>query len=124
MRNLVDNDDGYVYNLTDNEFKALYTLVNDCLSGMGGVRPSDIHEDPYTWTGCSVLTESGEWTDAEARGTYGSLDKKGLIYIEPNPSSSDAWEDTVNESTFDMFESIWDDIQSNPEKYNMKENEL
>ena len=49
------------------------------------------------------------------------LDKKGLIYIEPNPEYSDSWEDTVNESVFDMFEPIWDEIQSNPK--NMVYNE-
>ena len=106
---LIDKTDGYVYELTDNEFRAIYVLMSECLGGMGGSRPKDIHEDPYTWTHASVLTDNG-WTRAEARGTYGSLDKKGLISIEMHPEDRERWEDTVNEHVFDMFEDIFDDI--------------
>lgn len=124
MITLVDPNDGMKYDVTENEFKALYTLVADCLYNMGGSSPKDIHDDPLTWTGTPVLTESGRWTVAEARGTYGALDKKGFIYIENNPSDNHGWEDMVNEFVFDMFEPIWKDIFDYPEKYDMKETDL
>ena len=125
MITLVDPNDGMNYDVTENEFKALYTLVADCLYNMGGESPKDIHDDALTWTGTPVLTESGHWTVAEARGTYGALDKKGFIYIEnASRKYDDAWEDMVNGFVFDMFEPIWTDIMNNPNNYGMTEDEL
>lgn len=110
MKNLTNVVNGRVYELTDNEFNALYLLVSDCLENMGGSRPSDIHEDPLTWTDSKVLWESGKWTKPESRGTYSALGKKGLITIETKPEWPDVTEDMVNDFVFDMFDTIWDEI--------------
>lgn len=74
-----------------------------------GERPKDIYIDPLTWTDHEVLFDTGSWTRAEAKGTYGSLDKKGLIFIDSD-SKEDRYEDMVNEFVFDMFENIWDTL--------------
>lgn len=36
MFELVDSSNGKKYELTDNEFRAIYVLVCDCLYNMGG----------------------------------------------------------------------------------------
>ena len=111
MFTLTDPKDNTKYELTENEFRAIFVLVSDCLHNMGGDRPTDIHEDPLTWTASEVLFDSGKWSQAKARGTYGALERKNLIYIDAE-SSADRYEDMVNEFVFDMFEEIWDNINS------------
>ncbi|MCU7800709.1 MAG: hypothetical protein KZQ70_11310 [gamma proteobacterium symbiont of Lucinoma myriamae] len=112
MITLIDSSDSTKYKLTDNEFRAIYVLVSDCLNNMGGDRPSDIYDDPLTWTDHEVLFDTGNWSREEAKGTYGALDKKGLIFIDRD-STEVRYEDMVNEFVFDMFEEIWDTTSDN-----------
>ncbi|UPT53354.1 hypothetical protein [Synechococcus phage Ssp-JY38] len=70
-------EDAFV--LTDNEFHAAMILVNECLNGMGGQRPSDLEHDEYTWVDIDVLVAHG-WSKEEAAGTFSALDAKGVVY--------------------------------------------
>lgn len=86
------------FDLTENEFHAAMVLVvNDCLDGMGGSRPLDLDNDPYTWVYAETLVKFG-WSKESAAGTFASLNEKGVIYADGEESTmSDAgyrWLDT------------------------------
>lgn len=68
------------FNLTENELKAAMVLVKSCLYNMGGKRPIDLDDDPFTWVGIDDLMDAG-WTRHEAAGTFSSLADKGIIQI-------------------------------------------
>jgi hypothetical protein len=48
------------FDLTANELKAALVLVREpALNGMGGQRPSDLDNDPYTWCDAQTLINAG-----------------------------------------------------------------
>ena len=67
------------FNLTTNEEQAALVLVQSCVDGMGGQRPIDLDDDPFTWVWPDVLLDNG-WTRHEAAGTWNALLDKGVIY--------------------------------------------
>ena len=64
---------------TANQQDAFLTLLDKCFDNMGGVLPSDLAYDMYTWCDASTLVASGRWTKPEAAGTYGWLIDSGLV---------------------------------------------
>ena len=87
------------FNLTTNEEQAALVLVQSCLDGMGGQRPIDLDDDPFTWVWHDVLLDNG-WTRHEAAGTWNALLDKGVIYQHDEKDyvlSDDAyrWLDTI-----------------------------
>lgn len=88
--------------LTDNELKALVALVQCCLDGMGGSRPADLEDDPYTW--CDVLDlERYGYNKYEAAGTYGALAEKGLIWIDDDG-------DIVQDASWRALDANWPEL--------------
>lgn len=86
-------EDVVTFDLTSNEFHAAMILVNDCLAGMGGQRPSDLENDEYTWVDAQSLIAHG-WSAPEAAGTFSALVEKGVIYeADTNQMAlaTDAW---------------------------------
>ena len=67
------------FTLTANEYAAARALVASCLENMGGNRPSDLDNDPFTWIDAGDLIKAG-WTRHEAAGTIGALIEKGFVY--------------------------------------------
>ena len=87
------------FNLTTTEEQAALVLVQSCLDGMGGQRPIDLDDDPFTWVWPDVLLDNG-WTRHEAAGTWNALLDKGVIYQHDEKDyvlSDDAyrWLDTI-----------------------------
>ena len=87
------------FNLTTNEEQAALVLVQSCLDGMGGQRPIDLDDDPFTWVWPDVLLDNG-WTRHEAACTWNALLDKGVIYQHDEKDyvlSDDAyrWLDTI-----------------------------
>ena len=87
------------FNLTTNEEQAALVLVQSCLDGMGGQRPIDLDDDPFTWVWPDVLLDNGG-TRHEAAGTWNALLDKGVIYQHDEKDyvlSDDAyrWLDTI-----------------------------
>ena len=82
-------DNNMTFNLTDLETKAAMTLVQSCLDGMCGSRPSDLEDDEYTWVEPSDLTEGMNISRHQAAGLFSSLHDKGFIF--------------KNDDQFDMF---------------------
>lgn len=91
----------YNSNLTANELAAALVLVKSCLSGMGGKRPSDLDNDPYTWVDAKDLMKAG-WSAPEAAGTFGSLIEKGFI----DAISSTEW--AMRTEAYQFLDTIWD----------------
>ena len=100
-----------MYNFTENEKLAALHLVDECLSGMGGDRPMDLEDDPFTWCHAEVLTYVG-WSKHEAAGTYGALAEKGAIHIEKDVSYHEegSWMDTISHNLYEWAESHWDEF--------------
>ena len=73
-------DNNMSFNLTELETKAAITLVQACLDGMGGSRPSDLEYDEYTWVEPSDLTEGMNISKNQAAGLFSSLHDKGFIF--------------------------------------------
>jgi len=73
-------------NLTENEHRALMVLIDGCLAGMGGEKPSDLLDDMYTWIDAGDLIAEG-WSKEAAAGTLGSLEQKGMVYLAGEDSS-------------------------------------
>ena len=48
------------------------------MDGMGGEKPSDLANDMYTWVDIKPLVSDG-YSKSEAKGTFGSLVKKGFV---------------------------------------------
>ena len=98
---------------TQNEKLAALHLVNECLDGMGGDRPMDLEDDPFTWCHVKVLTSMG-WSKHEAAGTYGALCEKGALWIEKDVNYHDgAWTDTISHDLYEWAESHWDEFVAN-----------
>lgn len=89
------------FNLTKNELAAALVLVKSCLDGMGGKRPSDLDNDPYTWVSAKDLMAAG-WTAAEAAGTFGALIEKGVVFQE----SKTEW--TLGTDAYHFLDTVWD----------------
>jgi hypothetical protein len=86
--------------LTEGELKVARILVQKCLNGMGGKRPSDLEADAYTWAWADTLIENG-YSRHEAAGFWSSLEKKGIIYH---------WERkdyVLNDEVWQSFDAIW-----------------
>lgn len=86
-------------NVTEGELKVALILVQSCLDGMGGNRPSDLEFDEYTWINLNDIIDAG-YTRAQARGYWSSLTKKGFIQQYDTNEwilTTDAWKflDTV-----------------------------
>jgi hypothetical protein len=96
------------FDLTPNELKAARVLVQECLNGMGGDRPSDLDNDPYTWCDAADLIAAG-WSKEAAAGTYGSLGEKGFIFI-------DGEGDHVTDAGYRFMDTIWDTQDTTEEK--------
>lgn len=88
------------FNLTANELAAARVLVQECLNGMGGKRPSDLDNDPYTWCYADTLIAAG-WSKEAAAGTYGSLAEKGFIDLDKDG-------DAVTTDAYQYMDTIWD----------------
>lgn len=67
------------FNLTANELKVARILVQSCLDGMGGSRPSDLEHDEYTWVYAEDLHKDHGYSKYEAAGYWSSLLDKGFI---------------------------------------------
>ena len=89
------------FDLTANETRAALILVDTCLEGMGGSRPSDLDDDPYTWVAPADLIENG-YSKAEAAGTWGALLEKKMI------EEVDTNEWCVTEAGYRFIDTIWD----------------
>ena len=55
-----------MFDLTEKETLALIYLTQSCLNGMGGSRPIDLDNDPFTWGDVNDLVVEG-YTLAQAR---------------------------------------------------------
>lgn len=93
------------FDLTANELKAALVLVRECLDFMGGQRPSDLDNDPYTWCDAQTLIDAG-WTKEAAAGTYGSLAEKGFIHLDQEG-------DFVTTEGYQFIDTVWDVIDEN-----------
>jgi hypothetical protein len=89
------------FELTANELRAALILVKSCLDGMGGSRPSDLDNDPYTWVETSTLITYG-YSRHEAAGTWSSLADKGVIY------EADRNEWAMAEEAYRFLDTVWD----------------
>ena len=66
------------FNLTAKEHAAAIHLVQSCLDGMGGKRPSDLADDEFTWINIGDLVVKG-YSQHAAAGLFSSLSAKGFI---------------------------------------------
>lgn len=89
------------FNLTVNETRAALILVASCLKGMGGSRPLDLDDDPYTWVAPADLIDAG-YTRHEAAGTWSALLEKGII----DESDTNEW--VLEDAAYRFLDTIWD----------------
>lgn len=68
-----------MFDLTALELSAARMLVDNCLEGMGGSCIEDLWGDLYTWCESKDLEDRG-MESRQARGVYGSLMKKGVVW--------------------------------------------
>lgn len=66
---------------TSNEILAIKTLINACLSNMGGTDLESLDADPHTWVSGQDLIDAG-WSHKSAAGTFAALAKKGAVVID------------------------------------------
>lgn len=94
-----------MFDLTEKEKLALFFLTRSCLSNMGGTRPLDLDNDPFTWIDVNDLVMEG-FTLAQSRGLFSSLMEKGVIadWSEDEP--------TLTEQGYQFAETIWDDFNT------------
>lgn len=85
-----------IKSLTPNEQAAALTLLQECLNGMCGKVPADLHDDPYIWCDAQTLIDHG-WSPQAAGGTYNALIAKGIVTkMEGEPSDAlDGWEEVA-----------------------------
>jgi hypothetical protein len=69
------------FDLTTKEFHAACVLMQQCLDGMGGSRPSDLEHDEFTWVYAQDLVTVG-YSKHEAAGLFSSL--AGKSFLEQN----------------------------------------
>lgn len=97
-----------IFELTDNELRAAIAIVTDCLDGMGGARPIDLDDDPFTWTSADVLIARG-WTRHGAAGTIGALLDKGVL--------EDYSDDLVlTDAAYRWLDTVWDAYQARADR--------
>lgn len=92
------------FDLTDAELKVARILVQSCLDGMGGSRPSSLEHDEYTWIYPEDLYKHHGYSKHETAGFYSSLEKKDFI------SEADKGEWVVNTSAWQWMDTIWDTL--------------
>ena len=99
-----------MFDFTENEKLAALQLVSYVLTEE---RPIDMlcESEPLLWVDASILTDAG-WSKHEAAGTWGSLDKKGAIYIDTDGNDDGCWEDYVTEDLLLWAEKNWDEFES------------
>jgi len=88
------------FNLTTNEEQAALVLVQSCLDGMGGQRPSDLDDDPFTWVWPHVLLDNG-WSSQEAESTWNDLLDKGVVY------EYDENDYVLSDDAYHWLDTIW-----------------
>lgn len=93
------------FNLTTNETDAALALVADCLSQMGGNRPMDLENDPFTWTYPDVLIDAG-WNRHEAAGTWSALLNKSVVCSHGVNEGIEEW--TLTDQAWRWLDTIWD----------------
>lgn len=89
------------FDLTANERRAARLLVRQCLINMGGDRPSDLDDDPYTWVSVDDLVGAGGWSLPAAKGTFSSLLAKGFLQDTGDGLA-------VSEEGYRWMDAIWD----------------
>lgn len=87
--------------LTANELAAALALVSRCLRNMGGTRPADLDNDPFTWVESGDLIAAG-WTRHAANGTFGTLMGKGFI----DHDGSQDW--SLSVEAYRWLDTVWD----------------
>ena len=97
-----------MFDFTENEKLAALNLVSCVLTEE---RPIDMlcESEPLLWVDASILTDAGS-SKHEAAGTWGSLDKKGAIYIETDGRDDGSWEDSLSEDLLLWAEKNWDNF--------------
>ena len=95
-------------NLTEGELKALRVLIAECLECMGGKRPADLENDPWTWCYADTLIEKG-YSRHEAAGYFSSLSEKGVIehYETRREKGKRVEEYVLNNDAWRAFDAIW-----------------
>lgn len=92
------------FELTAGELKAAKILVQSCLDGMGGSRPSDLEHDEYTWVNIDDLVREG-YSQAQAKGFFSSLHKKGFIDGEYDPTQCETF---VTTDGWKFIDTVWE----------------
>lgn len=91
------------FTFTVKEAEAARILVQSCLDGMGGSRPSDLEYDEFTWVNIKDLMAKGN-TRHEAAGLFSALSDKGFIEeYEPNE-----W--VVATAGWKFMDTVWDKV--------------
>jgi len=95
------------YELTENELRAGFALVKNCLGQRNGKRPSDFGDgDCFTWTYPDVLVEAG-WTKESAAGTWRTLLTKGVV--EWYGWNEGGWDEfIVCDPFWQWLDTVWD----------------
>jgi DNA-binding Xre family transcriptional regulator len=95
------------YQLTENELRAAFVLVGWCLKNMGGKRPADLDDDPFTWAYPDTLIEAG-WSKEAAAGTWGALLDKGVVaFYDRNAGGWDEF--CVCDPFWQWLDTVWDE---------------
>lgn len=103
------------FDLTELETKAAIALVQACLDGMGGGRPSDLEYDEFTWVDTNDLTEGMDVTKHQAAGLFSSLHDKGFIFkngdqFDTFGNRQASW--AVATKGWKYIDTIWDQYKS------------
>jgi len=94
------------YELTENELRAAFVLVGWCLKNMGGKRPADLDDDPFTWAYPDTLIEAG-WSKKAAAGTWRTLLTKGVV--EWYGWNEGGWDEfIVCDPFWQWLDTVWD----------------
>jgi hypothetical protein len=88
------------FDLTANELKAALVLVRECLNGMGGQRPSDLDNDPYTWCDAQTLINAG-WSRRRLPAHTVRWLTRAFIFLDREG-------DTVSTAGYQFIDTIWD----------------
>jgi len=94
-------------NLTRRELHVSLVLVNECLSAMGGSRPSDLENDEMTWISPDDLILNG-YSKHEAAGFWSSLSDKGFIDLEVDDTPGST-SDCLSTEAWKYLDTIWDE---------------
>lgn len=97
-----------MFDLTELETKAAVTLVQCCLDGMGGKRPSDLEDDEYTWADPVDLVSQMGISRHQSAGLFSSLSNKGFICDYGEDDSSQKYNWYVTTAGWRWVDTIWD----------------